>query len=630
MSEAFVQACLQGDIAAARRFLAQGGDPNSEDQGFPALWCAAGKGHTEVLQLLLGAGAAVDRPDKAGTTPLFTASENGHAAVVGALLGGGAAVGAVDMYGYTALHRAAMKGHAAVVEALAGAGAGVDAATNNGHTPLSLAAQDGMTEAAAALLGAGADATRPTWKGKTAADLAQEKGRPAVVQLIEAHLAEKLEQLKQQGDKLGKEAEGLARRRAAKLEKPAGGGRMWGVKDLKAQALDAFSAEVSVWERQLTVQAQVAGLLKDREVSGLKVQHGQEVSDLRTQLAAELAAEKAAAAKAKADSLQQHGQEVSDLRAQLAAENAAAAKAKADSLHQHGQEVSDLRDKIRDLSQAWPAASLIRLKLGPQREQEAGARKQAGAEQIKQATATLAGLVQGLGFLRTRSVDLSDTRFGDVGLEQALEVAAACGPELDALYLPVPLPLPPEAVVQLKEACPRARCLALGGEVTAACFQEIVRQCTTPDRELADVLGQQVPNSISIFTGAPIAEGVPPASTSSTPDLEPEAGYPAEREQEPEPEPEPELQLGTASVAVMEPESEGAALQVTAAGHLVDPPMVAAAGTSTCYTLDLTDPLQFQHLTDAGLGAPAACAVLCAAAWMRADVVRCVRVCVRV
>ena len=58
MSEAFVFACQAGDIAAARQFLAQGGDPNSETQGYPALWCAAQKGHTEVLQLLLGGGSA--------------------------------------------------------------------------------------------------------------------------------------------------------------------------------------------------------------------------------------------------------------------------------------------------------------------------------------------------------------------------------------------------------------------------------------------------------------------------------------------------------------------------------------------------------------------------------------------
>jgi hypothetical protein len=251
------------------------------------------------------------------------------------------------------------------------------------------------------------------------------------------------------------------------------------------------------------------------------------------------------------------------------------------------------------------------------RQQEAGARKHAGAEQIKQATATMAGLMQGLGFLSTHRVDISDKRFGDVRPEQALDVAAACGRKLDALFLPVPLALPPEAVTQLKATCPAARCLALGGEVTAVGFEEILRQCKQSDAELTDALG---------LTAAPIAEGVPPPVASTTPDLEPEAGYPAELEVEPEPE--PKLGLGTASVAVMEPESEDAALQVTAAGHLVDPSMAAAVGTPTCYTLDLTDPFHFQHLTDAGLGAPAACAVLCAAAWTRADVGRRVRACV--
>eukprot|EP01047_Picozoa_sp_COSAG01_P073737 COSAG01_NODE_12108_length_1799_cov_19.130588_2_plen_318_part_00 len=180
----------------------------------------------------------------------------------------------------------------------------------------------------------------------------------------------------------------------------------------------------------------------------------------------------------------------------------------------------------------------------------------------------LAGLAQGLGFLRTRRVDLSGESFGDVDPEQALAIATACGSELDALFLPVPLALPPEVVAQLRETCPQARCLVLGGEVTEVGFEEILRQCTTPDAELADALG---------LAAATIAEGVPPPpSASSAPDLEPEPEDPAELEPEPEDAPSP---------------------------------AAVAGGTPECYyTLDLTDPAQFQHLTDAGLGAFTACA----------------------
>jgi hypothetical protein len=183
----------------------------------------------------------------------------------------------------------------------------------------------------------------------------------------------------------------------------------------------------------------------------------------------------------------------------------------------------------------------------------------AAAAEAAAARPTVAGLMQGLGFLSTHRVDLSDTRFGDVRPEQALDVAVACGRKLDALFLPVPLALPPEIVAQLKEKCPEARCLALGGEVTAVGFEEILRQCKESDAELTEALG---------LTATPIAEGVPPPLASSTPD--------------------PEVEYRRSS-AKMEPELEDAAPR-------------AAAPT---YVLDLTD-VMFQHLADAGLGESAA------------------------
>jgi hypothetical protein len=195
---------------------------------------------------------------------------------------------------------------------------------------------------------------------------------------------------------------------------------------------------------------------------------------------------------------------------------------------------------------------------------------------------TLAGLAQGLNFLRTRRVNLSDERFGDVSPDQALAIAAKCGSDFDALFLRVPKALPSPIVVQLRQACPNARCLALGGEVTQPGFEEILRQCATADAELGDALG---------LAATSIAEGVPPASA-STLDPEPEPEYAADMEPEPEGavgyaagEPEPEL---------LEPEPEGTTTQLAAPGG-------AVAASSECFTLDLTDP-QFQHLTDAGLG----------------------------
>jgi ankyrin repeat protein len=86
---------------------------------------AASAGHTAVVQLLLGAHAAVDTPGAHGSTALHKAAWSGHTAVVRLLLHDQAAVDAVDAKGCTALHVAASLGHSAVVQLLLNAHAAV-------------------------------------------------------------------------------------------------------------------------------------------------------------------------------------------------------------------------------------------------------------------------------------------------------------------------------------------------------------------------------------------------------------------------------------------------------------------------------------------------------------------------
>jgi hypothetical protein len=244
----------------------------------------------------------------------------------------------------------------------------------------------------------------------------------------------------------------------------------------------------------------------------------------------------------------------------------------------------DVRRHCKTVPEAIELCHVV-LRSATQRGVELQEQAKAEAEQQlarAQQDSTMAGLAQGLDFLRTRCVDLSDERFGDVSPDQALAIATKCGPKLDALFLRVPKAVPSPIVGQLRQACPDARCLALGGEVTQPGFEEILRQCATADAELGDALG---------LAATSIAEGVPPASA-STLDPEPEPEYAADMEPEPEGavgyaagEPEPEL---------LEPEPEGTTTQLAAPGG-------AVAASSECFTLDLTDP-QFQHLTDAGLG----------------------------
>ena len=64
---------------------------------------ASYNGHTEVVQLLLGKGAAVDEKAKDGRTALVQAGRNSHTEVVQLLLDKGAAVDVKDTYGRTAV-----------------------------------------------------------------------------------------------------------------------------------------------------------------------------------------------------------------------------------------------------------------------------------------------------------------------------------------------------------------------------------------------------------------------------------------------------------------------------------------------------------------------------------------------
>ncbi len=94
--------------------------------GLTALHNAASNGHTEVVELLLAAGAAPNARALSNATALFCAAGAGHTAIVRRLLAVGAEVGVAAGAGATALHAAAGAGHLPVVEALLDGHADVD------------------------------------------------------------------------------------------------------------------------------------------------------------------------------------------------------------------------------------------------------------------------------------------------------------------------------------------------------------------------------------------------------------------------------------------------------------------------------------------------------------------------
>eukprot|EP01043_Picozoa_sp_COSAG02_P044355 COSAG02_NODE_3955_length_5986_cov_73.466452_2_plen_328_part_00 len=131
--------------------------------------CAAAKGHTDVIVVLLQAGASVDSADDFGYTALHKSAKAGHTSCVSELIKGGATVDTVVDAGsagsqWTALHFASFEGHTSVARVLLEAGANVEAvnhhteathstdrAIGRGLTALGCAVERGHTETAAAL-----------------------------------------------------------------------------------------------------------------------------------------------------------------------------------------------------------------------------------------------------------------------------------------------------------------------------------------------------------------------------------------------------------------------------------------------------------------------------------------------
>lgn len=104
--------CALGDAHAAGFGCARRSDgvcPN----GWTPLRMAAYGGKTGTTQLLLRAGAQVDKALRDGSTALHLAAPQGHADVIRVLVEAGAQVQA-QQQGFTALHLAAQKGHAYV------------------------------------------------------------------------------------------------------------------------------------------------------------------------------------------------------------------------------------------------------------------------------------------------------------------------------------------------------------------------------------------------------------------------------------------------------------------------------------------------------------------------------------
>jgi ankyrin repeat protein len=152
-----------------------------------ALMKAVKKNDVARARTLIAEGANVDELDPNGDAPLVMASYLGHTEVVKLLLEAGADVAAVDPeMKATALHAAAYAGRTEAARLLIAHGIDIDRqGPRNGYTALHDAIWGNHVETARALIDAGADLTLKSHGGETPVDFARSQGQREIVAMLE-------------------------------------------------------------------------------------------------------------------------------------------------------------------------------------------------------------------------------------------------------------------------------------------------------------------------------------------------------------------------------------------------------------------------------------------------------------
>jgi len=114
--------------------------------GATALWCASTGNYVEIVQMLIEAGADVNKPTATGSTPLRGAAFNGHCSVMDVLITNGADLNYANVVGQSPLLIAVMRGHLKATELLLDKGVDCNQRTIHNHTVIHLAAGKGHLE----------------------------------------------------------------------------------------------------------------------------------------------------------------------------------------------------------------------------------------------------------------------------------------------------------------------------------------------------------------------------------------------------------------------------------------------------------------------------------------------------
>ncbi len=183
-STVLMHAAIRGETEIVKLLLDAGADPNAKNKrnGTALLWAIADIG---TMRLLLDHGADPNVSSIEGRTALYlAASQPGGSDVVKLLLDKGAKAGGKDLSGRTPLIAASAIGNVEVMRLLVASGASVNKGMGSGGTPLLSAVASRNPRAVAYLIEQGADVNVRTKRGETALDSAASWGSVEIVKML--------------------------------------------------------------------------------------------------------------------------------------------------------------------------------------------------------------------------------------------------------------------------------------------------------------------------------------------------------------------------------------------------------------------------------------------------------------